>query len=62
MDIEKDKNILLFNKKSDFRMEYCTLEEMEHKLTKKRKAESKVVFLAIFSPNVLLVTAVSFIL
>ncbi|XP_062985581.1 coiled-coil domain-containing protein 112 [Elgaria multicarinata webbii] len=39
LNIEKDKNILLFNKKSDFRMEYCTLEELEHKLTKNRKAE-----------------------
>uniref|UniRef100_A0A6J0SL18 Coiled-coil domain-containing protein 112 isoform X1 n=2 Tax=Pogona vitticeps TaxID=103695 RepID=A0A6J0SL18_9SAUR len=39
VNIEKDKNILLFNKKSDFRMEYCTLEELEHQLTKNRKAE-----------------------
>ncbi|XP_044302194.1 coiled-coil domain-containing protein 112 isoform X1 [Varanus komodoensis] len=39
VNIEKDKNILLFNKKSDFRKEYCTLEELEHKLTKNRKAE-----------------------
>ena len=48
VNIEKDKNILLFNKKSDFRMEYCTLEELEHQLTKNRKAESKLVFLAWF--------------
>ncbi|KAM6474634.1 coiled-coil domain-containing protein 112 isoform 1-T1 [Liasis olivaceus] len=39
MNLEKDKNILLFNKKSDFRMEYCILEELEHKLTKNRKTE-----------------------
>ncbi|XP_053154328.1 coiled-coil domain-containing protein 112 isoform X2 [Hemicordylus capensis] len=39
VNIEKDKNGLLFNKKSDFRMEYSTLEELEHKLTKDQKAE-----------------------
>ncbi|XP_054843527.1 coiled-coil domain-containing protein 112 [Eublepharis macularius] len=39
MNIEKDKNSLLFNKKSDFRMEYGILEELEYKLTKNRKAE-----------------------
>ncbi|KAH0628138.1 hypothetical protein JD844_008918 [Phrynosoma platyrhinos] len=44
MNIEKDKNILLFNKKSDFRVEYCTLEELEHKLTKNRKEESKIFY------------------
>ncbi|XP_042310798.1 coiled-coil domain-containing protein 112 isoform X2 [Sceloporus undulatus] len=37
VNIKKDKSI--FNKKSDFRMEYCTLEELEHKLTKNRKEE-----------------------
>nr|XP_034956158.1 coiled-coil domain-containing protein 112 [Zootoca vivipara] len=39
LSIEKDKNIILFNKKNDFRMEYNALEELEHKLTKNRKAE-----------------------
>ncbi|XP_048359910.1 coiled-coil domain-containing protein 112 isoform X2 [Sphaerodactylus townsendi] len=39
MNIEKDKNSLLFNKKSDFRMEFSTLEELEYKLTKNRKEE-----------------------
>ncbi|XP_033020439.1 coiled-coil domain-containing protein 112 [Lacerta agilis] len=39
LSIEKDKNILLFNKKNDFRMEYNTLEELENELTKNRKAE-----------------------
>ncbi|XP_066472178.1 coiled-coil domain-containing protein 112 isoform X2 [Tiliqua scincoides] len=39
LNIEKDKNNLLFNKKSDFRMEYSTLEELEYKLTKNQKAE-----------------------
>ncbi|XP_060617909.2 coiled-coil domain-containing protein 112 isoform X1 [Anolis sagrei] len=39
VNTEKDKNILLFNKKSEFRTEYCTLEELEHKLSKNRKEE-----------------------
>nr|XP_056704244.1 coiled-coil domain-containing protein 112 [Euleptes europaea] len=39
MNIEKDKNSLLFHKKSDFRLEYSTLEELEYKLTKNRKEE-----------------------
>uniref|UniRef100_A0A8D0B633 Coiled-coil domain containing 112 n=1 Tax=Salvator merianae TaxID=96440 RepID=A0A8D0B633_SALMN len=39
MNIEKDKNILLFSKKNDFRMEYSMLEEMEHRLAKNQKAE-----------------------
>ncbi|KAK9408347.1 coiled coil domain-containing protein [Crotalus adamanteus] len=39
VNLEKDNNVLLFNKKSDFRMEYCILEELEHKLTKNRKTE-----------------------
>uniref|UniRef100_A0A8C0HJ52 Coiled-coil domain containing 112 n=1 Tax=Chelonoidis abingdonii TaxID=106734 RepID=A0A8C0HJ52_CHEAB len=37
--IEKDKNGNLYNKKSDFRVEYSTLEELEHKMTNNRKAE-----------------------
>uniref|UniRef100_A0A8C8VDV0 Coiled-coil domain containing 112 n=1 Tax=Pelusios castaneus TaxID=367368 RepID=A0A8C8VDV0_9SAUR len=36
---EKDKNSHLYSKKSDFRMEYITLEELEHKMTDNRKAE-----------------------
>ncbi|XP_028604860.2 coiled-coil domain-containing protein 112 isoform X1 [Podarcis muralis] len=39
LSIERDKNMLLFNKKSDFRREYNILEELEHQLTKNRKAE-----------------------
>ncbi|XP_003223048.2 coiled-coil domain-containing protein 112 isoform X1 [Anolis carolinensis] len=39
VNIEKDKNFLLFNKKNEFRTEYCTLEELEHKLSKNRKEE-----------------------
>nr|XP_033784969.1 coiled-coil domain-containing protein 112 isoform X2 [Geotrypetes seraphini] len=37
--IEKNKNGHLYNKKSDFRAEYSTLEDHEHKLTNNRKAE-----------------------
>ncbi|XP_030049360.1 coiled-coil domain-containing protein 112 [Microcaecilia unicolor] len=37
--IEKSKNGHLYNKKSEFRAEYSTLEEHEHKLTNNRKAE-----------------------
>ncbi|KYO48824.1 coiled-coil domain-containing protein 112 [Alligator mississippiensis] len=37
--IEKDKNGHLYSKKSDFRMEYSTLEELERKMTNGRKAE-----------------------
>uniref|UniRef100_A0A8D0HRK5 Coiled-coil domain containing 112 n=1 Tax=Sphenodon punctatus TaxID=8508 RepID=A0A8D0HRK5_SPHPU len=39
VNIEKDKSSHLYNKKSYFRMEYSTLEELEHKLTSNRKAE-----------------------
>ncbi|XP_075788102.1 coiled-coil domain-containing protein 112 isoform X1 [Pelodiscus sinensis] len=38
-NIEKDKNGHLYSKKSDFRVEYSRLEEMEHKMTNNRKAE-----------------------
>uniref|UniRef100_A0A670XX68 Coiled-coil domain containing 112 n=1 Tax=Pseudonaja textilis TaxID=8673 RepID=A0A670XX68_PSETE len=41
VNLEKHKNVL-FNKKSDFTMEYCILEELEHKLTKNRKTERKI--------------------
>ncbi|XP_053330258.1 coiled-coil domain-containing protein 112 [Spea bombifrons] len=37
--LEKDKNGHLYNKKSDFRTEYSTLEEYEQKLANNRKAE-----------------------
>ncbi|XP_019410745.1 PREDICTED: coiled-coil domain-containing protein 112 [Crocodylus porosus] len=37
--VEKDKNGHLYSKKSDFRMEYSTLEELERKMTNGRKAE-----------------------
>ncbi|KGL81641.1 Coiled-coil domain-containing protein 112, partial [Tinamus guttatus] len=37
--IEKDKNGHLYNKKSDFRVEYSILEELEHKMTVSRKSE-----------------------
>lgn len=40
INIEKDINSLLFNKRSDFKMEYGMLEELEYKLTKNRKEES----------------------
>ncbi|XP_067424829.1 coiled-coil domain-containing protein 112 isoform X2 [Emydura macquarii macquarii] len=39
VNIEKDKNGHLYSKKSDFRVEYSTLEELEHKMTNNRKAE-----------------------
>ncbi|XP_026527201.1 coiled-coil domain-containing protein 112 isoform X1 [Notechis scutatus] len=38
VNLQKHKNVI-FNKKSDFTMEYCILEELEHKLTKNRKTE-----------------------
>ncbi|XP_078531645.1 coiled-coil domain-containing protein 112 isoform X1 [Lissotriton helveticus] len=38
-NLEKDKNGHLYSKKSDFRTEYSTLEELEHKLFNSRKAE-----------------------
>ncbi|XP_025908627.1 coiled-coil domain-containing protein 112 isoform X2 [Nothoprocta perdicaria] len=37
--IEKDKNGHLYSKKSDFRVEYSLLEELEHKMTVNRKTE-----------------------
>ncbi|XP_077200440.1 coiled-coil domain-containing protein 112 isoform X2 [Paroedura picta] len=43
MNIEKDKNSLLFNKKSEFRVEYGMLEELEYKLTKNRKEEKVII-------------------
>uniref|UniRef100_A0A8B9BGR0 Coiled-coil domain containing 112 n=2 Tax=Anser TaxID=8842 RepID=A0A8B9BGR0_9AVES len=39
--IEKDKNGHLYNRKSDSRVEYSMLEELEHKMTVNRKTESK---------------------
>ncbi|XP_065261968.1 coiled-coil domain-containing protein 112 [Emys orbicularis] len=39
VNIEKDKNGHLYSKKSDFRVEYSTLEELEHKMTNNRKAD-----------------------
>ncbi|KAM9262343.1 coiled-coil domain-containing protein 112 isoform 1-T1 [Morus bassanus] len=38
-NIEKDKNGHLYNKKSDFRVEYSILEELEHTMTVSRKTE-----------------------
>lgn len=57
MNIEKDKNSLLFNKKSDFRMEYSMLEELEYKLTKNRKEESKNIpfFISMYSFIILII-------
>lgn len=40
-NIEKDKTGHLYNKKSDFRVEYRLLEEVEHSMTVSRKMESK---------------------
>ncbi|NWI16955.1 CC112 protein, partial [Crypturellus soui] len=37
--IERDKNGHLYSKKSDFRVEYSILEELEHKMTVSRKTE-----------------------
>lgn len=39
--IEKDKNGHLYNRKSDFRVEYSILEELECSMTVSRKTESK---------------------
>ncbi|KAF1496523.1 hypothetical protein FQV17_0011640, partial [Megadyptes antipodes antipodes] len=36
---EKDKNGHLYNRKSDFRVEYSILEELEHRMTVSRKTE-----------------------
>ncbi|XP_009319372.1 PREDICTED: coiled-coil domain-containing protein 112 [Pygoscelis adeliae] len=36
-NIEKDKNGHLYNRKSDFRVEYSILEELEHSMTVRRK-------------------------
>ncbi|OXB76023.1 UNVERIFIED_CONTAM: hypothetical protein H355_000283 [Colinus virginianus] len=36
---EKDKNVHLYNRKSDSRAEYSVLEELEHKVTVSRKTE-----------------------
>ncbi|KAJ7425447.1 coiled-coil domain-containing protein 112 [Willisornis vidua] len=38
-NIEKDKNGLLYNRKSDFRVEYRILEDLEHSMTVCRKTE-----------------------
>ncbi|NXU92052.1 CC112 protein, partial [Xiphorhynchus elegans] len=38
-NIEKDKNGLLYNRKSDFRVEYRILEDLEHSMTVSRKME-----------------------
>ncbi|NXS48946.1 CC112 protein, partial [Balaeniceps rex] len=38
-NIEKDKNGHLYNRKSDFRVEYSILEELEHSMTVSRKTE-----------------------
>ncbi|NXB59682.1 CC112 protein, partial [Struthidea cinerea] len=38
-NIEKDRNGHLFNRKSDFRVEYRLLEELEHSMTVSRKTE-----------------------
>ncbi|NXL52610.1 CC112 protein, partial [Podilymbus podiceps] len=38
-NIEKDKNGHLYNRKSDFRVEYSTLEELERSMTVSRKTE-----------------------
>ncbi|OXB66106.1 hypothetical protein ASZ78_012449 [Callipepla squamata] len=38
-NIEKDKNVHLYNRKSDSRAEYSILEELEHKVTVNRKTE-----------------------
>lgn len=40
-NIEKEKTGLLYNRKSDFRVEYSTLEELERSMTVSRKTESK---------------------
>eukprot|EP00062_Callorhinchus_milii_P012378 gi/632959352/ref/XP_007895572.1/ PREDICTED: coiled-coil domain-containing protein 112 [Callorhinchus milii] len=37
--LEKDKNIYLYNKKNEFRAEYSTFEDLELKLTNDRKTE-----------------------
>lgn len=43
-NIQKDKNGYLYNRKSDSRAEYSILEELEHKMSVNRKAESKILF------------------
>ncbi|NWT46369.1 CC112 protein, partial [Chroicocephalus maculipennis] len=45
---EKDKNGHLYNRKSDFRVEYSILEELERTMTVSRKTESKWDFIWVF--------------
>lgn len=40
-NIEKEKIGHLYNRRSDFRVEYSTLEELERSMTASRKTESK---------------------
>ena len=42
MALEKEKVSQLYGKKSEFRKEFCHLEEQEVKLTAERKKESKL--------------------
>ncbi|KAM6301620.1 LOW QUALITY PROTEIN: coiled-coil domain-containing protein 112 [Podargus strigoides] len=50
---EKDKNGYLYNRKSDFRVEYSILEELEHSVTVSRKNEkAKILWLSKIQNNV----------
>lgn len=40
-NIEKEKTGHLYNRRSDFRVEYRLLEDLEHSMTVSRKTESK---------------------
>lgn len=48
-NIEKEKIGHLYNRRSDFRVEYSTLEELERSMTASRKTESKWWFGGLFA-------------
>lgn len=60
-NIEKDRNGHLYNRKSDFRVEYRLLEELEHSMTVSRKTESKWGFIWACLPFFFLLHSVVFV-
>ena len=42
--LEKDRNTPLYSRRSEFRKDYCELEDLDLKGTNDRKTESKLVF------------------
>ena len=39
--LEKEKNALFYNRRSEFRKEFCIFEELDIKVANERKGESK---------------------